>query len=610
MRARVRRQCRRRRGRRCAGRGGDVGANGFARQSETSVPAASRRCSSCSRWSSTTTLGARTRARVDGKVEDVDADVASARAGVAGVAGVIFPAIARPSANASEDAARRVVIASEPASNASTASNASCSRAPASLANASEDARRRARSGSARRDATSRETLLRKDHRHCLYIRRVDTTARNPARARPSLVVAVARANDPPRAVGRASVHARVRRPRTRPRVPLARLGRSKRAPRERFEKMTAASSATSATLAARASGAFGGKSARTIRSRPVSVSRPRAARRDSHVRACGIIGVVTREKSRGVATELYEGLLMLQHRGQDSAGMVTYDGDRFKERKDNGLVKDVFDKSAMKYLDGHIGMGHVRHPTAGGLSATEAQPFFVNQPLGIYLIHNGNLTNTEHLRDHELNNRHLRTGSDSEVLLNVFAEDLSKEIVANPDKDSDKQLFDAVTVTMGKVKGAYSVISLINGQGMFAFRDPNGIRPLVLGQRQNANGEDEWCVASEDAAFGPLGFQIVRDVNPGEAILITDEGKMISRQCMKGSISPCIFEYIYLARPDSQINGISVYEFQLELGRRLAKRINERGWEIDTIVPCPMDRVRAPSRWLPRSSCRTARAW
>jgi len=142
--------------------------------------------------------------------------------------------------------------------------------------------------------------------------------------------------------------------------------------------------------------------------------------------------------------------------------------------------------------------------------------------------------------------------------------------------------------VTMGKVKGAYSIISLINGQGMFAFRDPNGIRPLVLGQRQNADGEDEWCVASEDAAFGPLGFTTVRDVNPGEAILITAEGKMISRQCMKGSISPCIFEYIYLARPDSQINGISVYEFQLELGRRLAKRISERGWEIVTIVPVP----------------------
>jgi amidophosphoribosyltransferase len=318
--------------------------------------------------------------------------------------------------------------------------------------------------------------------------------------------------------------------------------------------------------------------------------SRPRTARRvDRTTRSCGIIGIVTQgDGTNPVAAELYEGLLMLQHRGQDSAGMVTYDGSRFKEKKDNGLVKDVFDKRTMKYLDGHIGIGHVRYPTAGGLSATEAQPFFVNQPLGIYLIHNGNLTNADELRRDSLNNRHLRTGSDSEVLLNVFAEDLSREIAANPNKDSDKQLFDAVTVTMGKTRGAYSIITLINGQGMFAFRDPYGIRPLVLGQRQNEKGEDEWCVASEDAAFGPLGFSTVRDVNPGEAILITDEGKMISRQCMKGSISPCIFEYIYLARPDSQINGISVYEFQLELGRRLAKRIAERGWEIDTIVPVP----------------------
>ncbi|CEF99762.1 Glutamine amidotransferase type 2 domain [Ostreococcus tauri] len=332
-------------------------------------------------------------------------------------------------------------------------------------------------------------------------------------------------------------------------------------------------------------------------RARGCGRTRPRPARSSAtiggrrgelQVRGCGIIGITTRDTERAVAAELYEGLLMLQHRGQDSAGMVTYDGSRFREKKDNGLVKDVFEKSSMKYLEGHIGLGHVRYPTAGGLSATEAQPFFVNQPLGIYLIHNGNLTNADYLREKELNNRHLRTGSDSEILLNVFAEDLSKEISSNPNKDKDKQLFDAVTETMGKVKGAYSIISLINGQGMFAFRDPHGIRPLVLGQRQNANGQDEWCVASEDAAFGPLGFSIVRDVNPGEAILITDEGKMISRQCVKGAISPCIFEYIYLARPDSQINGISVYEFQLELGRRLAKRINERGWEIDTIVPVP----------------------
>ena len=174
-------------------------------------------------------------------------------------------------------------------------------------------------------------------------------------------------------------------------------------------------------------------------RARANAGTRGRGARRgDGAARACGIIGVVTRDEGKGVAAEIYEGLLMLQHRGQDSAGMVTYDGMRFKEKKDNGLVKDVFDKSAMKYLDGHIGMGHVRYPTAGGLSATEAQPFFVNQPLGIYLIHNGNLTNTDELRAKELNNRHLRTGSDSEVLLNVFAEDLSKEIAAHPDKDSD----------------------------------------------------------------------------------------------------------------------------------------------------------------------------
>jgi len=329
---------------------------------------------------------------------------------------------------------------------------------------------------------------------------------------------------------------------------------------------------------------------ARGSNARPRAVAHGKRVGTTRDVRTwCGIIGIATTgANANAVSAELYEGLLMLQHRGQDSAGMVTYDGARFKEKKDNGLVKDVFDKRTMKYLDGHVGIGHVRYPTAGGLSATEAQPFFVNQPLGIYLIHNGNLTNADELRRDALNNRHLRTGSDSEVLLNVFAEDLSKEIASNPNKDSDKQLFDAVTVTMGKVKGAYSIITLINGKGMFAFRDMHGIRPLVLGQRQNERGEDEWCVASEDAAFGPLGFTIVRDVNPGEAILITEEGKMISRQCVKGSISPCIFEYIYLARPDSQMNGISVYEFQLELGRRLAKRIAERNWQIDTIVPVP----------------------
>jgi amidophosphoribosyltransferase len=183
-----------------------------------------------------------------------------------------------------------------------------------------------------------------------------------------------------------------------------------------------------------------------------------------------------------------------------------------------------------------------------------------------------------------------MKTSSDSEVLLNVFAEDVNKELRANPDADVDKIVFDAVTHTMKKVKGAYSCITMVNQVGLFAFRDPNGIRPLVLGQRKAVSDEDkdEWCVASEDSAFGPLGFSRVRDVNPGEAILITEEGKMVSRQCVNAELSPCIFEYIYLARPDSTLNSISVYEFQLELGRRLARRIKKREWEIDVVVPVP----------------------
>jgi amidophosphoribosyltransferase len=301
----------------------------------------------------------------------------------------------------------------------------------------------------------------------------------------------------------------------------------------------------------------------------------------------CGIIGI---HRTEGAASaELYEGLLMLQHRGQDSAGMVTFDGTRFMEKKDNGLVANIFDKSSIDSLQGSCGIGHVRYPTAGGLSATEAQPFFVNSPLGIYLIHNGNLTNADELSA-SLGGRMMKTNSDSEVLLNVFAEDVSKEMSANPESDADKVVFDAVTQTMKKVKGAYSCVTMVNQVGLFAFRDPNGIRPLVIGQRQSAADPDknEWCVASEDSAFGPLGFSRVRDVNPGEAILITPEGKMESRQCVTAELSPCIFEYIYLARPDSTLNSISVYEFQLELGRRLARRIKSREWEIDVVVPVP----------------------
>jgi len=307
----------------------------------------------------------------------------------------------------------------------------------------------------------------------------------------------------------------------------------------------------------------------------------------------CGIIGISRQDGH--AAAEVYEGLLCLQHRGQDSAGLVTYDNERgrFREVKDNGLVTDVFNKEAMALLTGSVGIGHVRYPTAGSSSAQEAQPFFVNSPLGIYLIHNGNLTNTAALKEsitHGDNfTRHLRTESDSEVLLNVFADQLQQAHKNDPENDIVEEVFTACKKTMQKVEGAYSVIQLINTVGMFAYRDPHGIRPLVLGKRSSMYG-NEWCFASEDCAFGPIGFERVRDVNPGEAILITPDGKIISRQCVQGALNPCIFEYIYLARPDSVLNDISVYEFQLSLGRKLAQRVKEMGIvdEIDMVVPVP----------------------
>ncbi|EFN59299.1 hypothetical protein CHLNCDRAFT_137657 [Chlorella variabilis] len=315
--------------------------------------------------------------------------------------------------------------------------------------------------------------------------------------------------------------------------------------------------------------------------------------------RMCGIIGVFKHEGEANV--EIYEGLLMLQHRGQDSAGMVSTDWRKFYEYKANGLVKDVFSQqSRLDTLKGSVGIGHVRYPTAGSASAQEAQPFFVNSPLGIYMIHNGNLTNCDQLRQ-LLNsstsffNRHLRTDSDSEVLLNVLADEIHRahqrcllEDECDPNRKKMDMVFEAGEATMKLLKGAYSCISLIKGVGLVAFRDPNGIRPLVLGKRQGRRGE-EWCVASEDCAFGPIGFERVRDVRPGEMIIIDEDGRLISRQVAEcESLTPCIFEYIYLARPDSILNSIPVYNFQLGLGTRLARRIKERGWEVDLVCPVP----------------------
>jgi amidophosphoribosyltransferase len=313
----------------------------------------------------------------------------------------------------------------------------------------------------------------------------------------------------------------------------------------------------------------------------------------------CGIVGVYKTEGEANV--EVYEALLMLQHRGQDSAGIVTTDWAKFYEHKANGLVKDVFDNaSVMDKLQGSVGIGHVRYPTAGSSSAQEAQPFFVNSPLGIYLIHNGNLTNTDQLRQLLISstsffNRHLRTNSDSEVLLNVLADEIHRahqrclnDTSCDPNRKKMDMVFEAGENTMALLQGAYSCICLVKGVGLVAFRDPHGIRPLVLGRRDGPRGE-EWCVASEDCAFGPIGFTRVRDVQPGEMIVITEDGKLVTRECAPAkSTTPCIFEYIYLARPDSVLNNIPVYSFQLGLGTRLAKRIKQTGWDIDLVCPVP----------------------
>ncbi len=279
----------------------------------------------------------------------------------------------------------------------------------------------------------------------------------------------------------------------------------------------------------------------------------------------------------------------MLQHRGQDAAGIVSFDGEHFHERKDNGLVKDVFRPRHIKELNGKTALGHVRYPTAGTLNAKEAQPFFVNAPFGIYLIHNGNLTNTPELREtiQKHYHRHLRTNSDSEVLLNVFADNIHQVRKHDNDKCKVDTVFEAAKLTMNKVKGAYSVITMIDEIGMFAFRDRAGIRPLVLGKRKNKFGE-EWIMASEDVAIKALGFDVVRDIKPGEAVLIKPNGEMESRICANGKLSPCIFEYVYLARPDSMLDKVSVYKTQLRMGLKLSEKIKAAGLEIDSVMPVP----------------------
>ncbi|MGB3838187.1 MAG: amidophosphoribosyltransferase [Rhodanobacter sp.] len=300
----------------------------------------------------------------------------------------------------------------------------------------------------------------------------------------------------------------------------------------------------------------------------------------------CGIIGIVGTTE---VASALYDGLTVLQHRGQDAAGIATVEGSRLRLHKGNGLVRDVFGQRAMGELRGRIGIGHCRYPTAGSEGSAEAQPLYVNSPYGIAFAHNGNLVNTDALRREmfEGDRRHINTDSDSEVLLNVLAHELQIQdrMELTPD-----HIFKAVAGVHARARGGYACIALLLGYGLVAFRDPHGIRPLVLGERVTAEGH-EYAVASESVALDVLGFKRLRDVMPGEAVIITDQGQLHSRRCAEGAVhTPCIFEYVYLARPDSMIEDVSVYKARLRMGEKLAAKIlRERpDHGIDAVIPIP----------------------
>ncbi|ALZ85000.1 amidophosphoribosyltransferase [Pseudomonas oryzihabitans] len=300
----------------------------------------------------------------------------------------------------------------------------------------------------------------------------------------------------------------------------------------------------------------------------------------------CGIVGIVGKTN---VNQSLYDALTVLQHRGQDAAGIVTSRDGKLYLRKDNGLVRDVFQQRHMQHLIGHMGIGHVRYPTAGSSSSAEAQPFYVNSPYGITLAHNGNLTNVEQLSReiYESDLRHVNTTSDSEVLLNVFAHELA---VRNKLQPTEDDVFAAVSEVHERCRGGYAVVAMITGYGIVGFRDPNAIRPIVFGQRHTEYGV-EYMIASESVALDVLGFTLIRDLEPGEAVYITEDGRLYTRQCAQNpQYAPCIFEHVYLARPDSIIDGISVYKARLRMGEKLAEKIQRERPDhgIDVVIPIP----------------------
>ena len=300
----------------------------------------------------------------------------------------------------------------------------------------------------------------------------------------------------------------------------------------------------------------------------------------------CGVVGMVGQ---KNVSFDLYDAISMLQHRGQDAAGIVTCAGDRLTLRKENGLVRDVFSQQQLETLTGNLGLAHVRYPTAGSASSAEAQPMYVNSPFGICMAHNGNLINAAELNEDlfRSDRRHINTNSDSEVLLNVFAHELQSVAGLRLLPDD---VFNTVERVHDRSVGAYAVVTLITGYGIVGFRDPNGIRPLVLGSRETASGL-EYMLASESVALSVLGFKQLEDIAPGEAIYIESNGRLHRRQCAKQTKwSPCIFEHVYLARPDSVMDGISVYKARLKMGEKLADKILRLrpDHDIDVVIPIP----------------------
>jgi len=303
----------------------------------------------------------------------------------------------------------------------------------------------------------------------------------------------------------------------------------------------------------------------------------------------CGIVGVISQSP---VNQLIYDALLLLQHRGQDAAGIVTMQGTQCFMHKARGMVRDVFRTRNMRALPGGIGLGQVRYPTAGNAySEEEAQPFYVNAPYGIVLVHNGNLTNAAALKQElfDVDRRHINTGSDTEVLINVLAHEIER---AGRDRTlTPDVIFAAVSAVHKRLRGSYAVIALIAGHGLLAFRDPYGIRPLVFGRTASAGGVPEVMVASETVALEGTGHTAERDVAPGEAVFIDQQGRVHARQCAEApSLNPCMFEYVYLARPDSVIDGVSVYQARLNLGETLAQRVISTmpPSEIDVVIPIP----------------------